>query len=218
MKTRWPYFLVFFFFNIHFWIWNTQNSFLRGPFWSVKYLSFWQKATDSDSSSYVYIILKVYIRFRLPVAKYPYFSSSSLIIKEMTTYFILTPLKLSLNPRYKEGNIFLTYLCSDLLQHVFNCSKSSKKCQKMCWTWTGYFYFQIENEVLGPVPEYYIIMESNYIRILSEYYIYIIRYIIYYIFLYIIYNIYYILYNIIYYILFIYYQNIIYHVVKYSRS
>ena len=33
---------------------NTQNSFscglLFGPFWSVKYLNFWPKATDSDCS------------------------------------------------------------------------------------------------------------------------------------------------------------------------
>ena len=37
---------------------NTQNSFLcglpplHGPFWSVKYINFWPKATDSGSSSY----------------------------------------------------------------------------------------------------------------------------------------------------------------------
>ena len=35
---------------------NTQNSFPCGspfgPFWSVKYINFWSKATDSDSSSY----------------------------------------------------------------------------------------------------------------------------------------------------------------------
>ena len=35
---------------------NTQNSFSCGasfgPFWSVKYVSFWPKATDADSSSY----------------------------------------------------------------------------------------------------------------------------------------------------------------------
>ena len=34
---------------------NTQNSFSCGapfgPFWSVKYLNFWPKATNSDSSS-----------------------------------------------------------------------------------------------------------------------------------------------------------------------
>ena len=131
MKTRWLL-DVFFFFNIHFWIWNTQNSFLRGPFWSVKYLSFWQKATDSDSSSYFYIILKVYIKFRPSVTKYPFFSSSSLIIKEMTTYFILTPLKLSLNPRYKEGriyswHIFVQNFCSMSLI-VQSLQKTVRKC------------------------------------------------------------------------------------------
>ena len=35
---------------------NTQNSLscspFFGPFWSVEYLNFWPKATDSDSSSY----------------------------------------------------------------------------------------------------------------------------------------------------------------------
>ena len=35
---------------------NTQNSFSfgppYGPFWSVKYLNFWPKATNSDSSSH----------------------------------------------------------------------------------------------------------------------------------------------------------------------
>ena len=42
--------------NIHFWIWKYSkfifvwSSF--GPFWSVKYLNFWPKATDSDSSSH----------------------------------------------------------------------------------------------------------------------------------------------------------------------
>ena len=136
MKTRWLL-DVFFFFNIHFWIWNTQNSFLRGPFWSVKYLSFWQKATDSDSSSYFYIILKVIlnIRFRPPVTKYLFFSSSSLIIKEMITYFILTPFKLSLNPRYKEGgiyswHIFVQIFCSMSLI-VQSLQKTVRKCVEL---------------------------------------------------------------------------------------
>ena len=48
----------------------------------------------------------------------------------MTLYFILTPLKLSLNPKYKKGNAFLTYLCSNPLQHAFTCSKSAKTVRK----------------------------------------------------------------------------------------
>ena len=79
---------------------NTENSFSCGapfgPFWSIKYLNFWPKATDSDSSSHfsrkqrllkIYIkffppanpnshsfILKIYIKFFPPAgAKYPFF-------------------------------------------------------------------------------------------------------------------------------------------------
>ena len=44
--------------NIHFRIWKYSNSFSCGPPFgpnsSVKYLNFWQKATDSDSSSYFF--------------------------------------------------------------------------------------------------------------------------------------------------------------------
>ena len=69
----------------------------------------------------------------------------------MTLYFILTPFRLSLNPKYKEGITFLTYLCSNLLQHVFTCSKSAKTVRK--YVELKHFYFQIENEVLGPVSE-----------------------------------------------------------------
>ena len=60
METRQvtPFFIYFFRLKCSF-IYefeNTQNSFSCGPpfgqFWSVKYVSFWPKATDSESSSY----------------------------------------------------------------------------------------------------------------------------------------------------------------------
>ena len=64
---------------------NTQSSFSCGapfgPFWSVKYLSFWPKATNSDSSSHFsrhLRLLKIYIMFCPPTgAKYPFFLSSN---------------------------------------------------------------------------------------------------------------------------------------------
>ena len=42
--------------NIHFWIWKYSKLLSCGPpfgpFWSVKYLNFWPKATDLDRSPY----------------------------------------------------------------------------------------------------------------------------------------------------------------------
>ena len=42
--------------DIHFWIWKKSKFIFLcppfGPFWPAKYLKFWPKATDSDSSSY----------------------------------------------------------------------------------------------------------------------------------------------------------------------
>ena len=42
--------------NIHFWIWKYSKFIFMwspfGPFWSVKYLNFWPKAIDLDSSLY----------------------------------------------------------------------------------------------------------------------------------------------------------------------
>ena len=42
--------------------------------------------------------------------------------------FHLTPFKLSLDPKYKEGNTFLTYLCSNFMQHVQSRQKTVRKC------------------------------------------------------------------------------------------
>ena len=48
-------------------------------------------------------LLKIYIRFGPPVAKYPFFRLQLM-----------------------DYNTFLTYLCSNSLLHVFTCSKSAK--------------------------------------------------------------------------------------------
>ena len=51
-------FIFLFIFNIHSEFENTQNSFSCspsfGPFWSVKYLNFGPKATNSESSLHFY--------------------------------------------------------------------------------------------------------------------------------------------------------------------
>ena len=68
-------------------------------------------------------------------------------------YFILTPFKLSLVPNTKKGTHFShffqppcnIYLLVQILQ---------KNHPKMYWSWTGCCYFQIENEVIGPVLKY----------------------------------------------------------------
>ena len=69
----------------------------------------------------------------------------------MTLYFILTPFKFKFKCR--EGNTLLTYICLNLLQHVFTCSKSAKNCRIMSGTRTGHCYFHIENDALGPASE-----------------------------------------------------------------
>ena len=42
--------------NVHFWIWKCSKFIFMGSplglFWSLKYLTFWPKATNSDSSSH----------------------------------------------------------------------------------------------------------------------------------------------------------------------
>ena len=50
----------------------------------------------------------------------------------MDLYFILTPFKLSLNLRYKEGNTFLTYLCPNILYSIFLLGQSLQKTVRKC--------------------------------------------------------------------------------------